>query len=117
MKLSMLVCGAVAAAMVPVAAMADDPHDPAMRNAAARAADSARTRALNRQENARVLRRGVRWHMVRADGNADAVAASRGHERAMARYGRDRARYEREMAEWRRAAAACRAGDYAACDD
>jgi len=102
MKIRALICGVVIAAMMPAAALADDPHDPAMRSAAARARDAARTRELNRQENARVVRRGVRWHMVRVDSGAET--------------GRNRAGYEREMAEWRRAVAACRAGDYAACD-
>jgi hypothetical protein len=35
----------------------------------------------------------------------------------VADYSRSRARYERDMAAWRRAVAACRAGDYSACDD
>lgn len=122
MKLSSLLCGAIVAAMVPVAALADDPRDPAMRNAAARARDSAVTRELNRQENARVLERGVTWRVVRAGGRDEAgddqyAAASRDHERDMTDYARSRAQYERDMAEWRRAVAACRAGDYAACDN
>lgn len=123
MKISPLLCGAIVAAMVPAAALADDPRDPAMRNAAARARDSARTRELNRQENARVLRRGVTWRVVRAGGRGDEAddgdyaAASQDHERDMAEYRRSRARYEREMAGWRRAVAACEAGDDAACDN
>ena len=122
MKISPLICGAIVAAMVPVAALADDPRDPAMRNAAARARDSAITRELNRQENARVLKRGVTWRVVRggrsdeAD-DGDYAAAAQDHERDMAEYRRSRARYERDMADWRRAVAACRAGDDAACDN
>jgi len=121
-KISVLFCGAVVAAMAPAAALADNPHDPAMRNADARARDAAATRELNRKENARVVERGVTWRMVRvadrdeaADG--DYAAAVRDHERDMAAYRRDRARYERDMAEWRRAVAACNAGDYTACDE
>ena len=122
MKISPLLCGAIVAAMVPAAALADDPRDPSMRNAAARARDSARTRELNRQQNARVLKRGVTWRVVRGAGRDEAdyggyAAASQDHERDMAEYRRSRARYEREMAEWRRAVAACDAGDYAACDN
>jgi len=122
MKISPLLCGAIVAAMVPAVALADDPRDPAMRNAAARARDSAITRELNRQENARVLKRGVTWHVVRggrhdeaADG--DYAAAAQDHERDIAEYRRSRAQYERDMADWRRAVAACRAGDDAACDN
>ena len=122
MKISPLICGALVAAMVPAAALADDPRDPAMRNAAARARDSAITRELNRQENARVLKRGVTWRVVRGGGrdeagDGDYAAASQDHARDMAEYRRSRARYERQMAEWRRAVAACRAGDDAACDN
>jgi hypothetical protein len=122
MKISPLICGAIVAAMAPAAALADDPRDPTMRNADARARDSARTRELNRQEDARVVRRGVSWRVVRPNGRDDAsdddyAAASRDHDRDTAAYGRSRARYEREMAAWRRAVAACDAGDYAACDN
>ncbi len=122
MKISPLICGAVVAAMVPAVALADDPRDPAMRNAAARARDSAKTRELNRQENARVLKRGVTWRVVRGGrsdepGEGDYAAAVQDHERDMAEYARSRARYERDMAGWRRAVAACEAGDDAACDN
>ena len=120
MKIRPLICGAIVAAMVPAAALADDPRDPAMRNAEARARDSAITRQLNRQENARVLKRGVTWRVVRGAGrdeadDGDYAAASQDHQRDMAEYRRSRARYEREMAAWRRAVAACEAGDDAAC--
>jgi hypothetical protein len=122
MKVGLLICGAIVAAMVPAAALADDPRDPAMRNAAARARDSAITRELNRRENARVLKRGMTWRVVRGDrrdeaDDGDYAVAAQDHERDMAEYRRSRARYERDMAEWRRAVAACDAGDYAACDN
>lgn len=122
MKFNALLCGAIAVAMVPAAALADDPRDPAMRNAEARARDSAATRELNRRENARVLKRGVTWRVVPAGGrdevaDGDYAAAAQDHERDMAEYRRARARYERDMAGWRRAVAACEAGDDSACDD
>ncbi|HEX7850326.1 MAG TPA: hypothetical protein VF485_11400 [Sphingomonas sp.] len=122
MKVGLLICGAIVAVMMPAAALADDPRDPAMRNAAARARDSAITRELNRRENARVLKRGVTWRTVRGGGRDEAgddqyAAASQDHERDMAEYARSRARYERDMADWRRAVAACRAGDDDACDN
>jgi len=115
MKVSLLICGTVVVATMPVAALADDPHDPAMRNAAARARDSAKTRELNRQENDRVVKTGVRWWTVRPDGSK--VAGGGNYAAAMRDNERERARYEQEMADWRRAVAACRAGDRAACDD
>lgn len=100
-----IVCAILAAALMPGAALADDPRDPAMRSAAARARDKAIIRQLNLREAARVRERDARY--------ASEAAAS---GRATARYARDRAQYERDMARWRRAVAACRAGDYAACE-
>ncbi len=76
------------------AAQADDPHDPSMRSAAARARDHAIIRRMNLRELAKVRKR-------------DAEFVRREHSR--------RARYEQEMAAWRRAVAACRAGDYRYC--
>lgn len=114
MRAFALICGVVVAAMMPVAAQADDPHDPAMRNAAARARDSARTRELNRQENTRLVRTGVRWGAPHTVGGE---AADQDYQRDMAEYRRRRARYEADMAQWRHAVAACEAGDYAACDN
>lgn len=45
---------ALAAVLVPTVAAADDPNDPTMRSAAARARDHAIIRQLNLQELARV---------------------------------------------------------------
>ncbi|WEK42559.1 MAG: hypothetical protein P0Y64_14370 [Candidatus Sphingomonas colombiensis] len=116
MRNKRFICAAMVAAMLPGVAGADDARDPAMRSAAARARDSEATRQLNVQAGAAIT--GPRWRTVRAGGDyAGYTAASRDHDRDMARYASDRARYEREMAEWRRAVAACRAGDYAACDN
>lgn len=122
MRVKLLICAALAGALVPAAAFADDPHDPAMRSAAARARDRAIIRQLNLNEAAMVRERDARyaegWRAAReyaADGGYD--ARRRDHERDMASYSRRRARYERDMAQWRSAVAACEAGDYSACDN
>ena len=52
-----IVCAVLAAALMPGAALADDPRDPAMRSAAARARDKAIIRQLNLREAARVRER------------------------------------------------------------
>ena len=124
MRTGLLVCTALVAALMPAVALADDPNDPTMRSAAARARDREIIRQLNLQELARVRERDARyaegWRAARdASGRANAEYSerSRDYDRAMADHARDRARYERQMAEWRRAVAACRAGDYAACNN
>lgn len=126
MRVNPFVCAAIIAAMMPAAALADDPKDPAMRSAAARARDREIIRQLNLQELARVRQRDAGyaegWRAARLRGSYAAddeeyAARSRDHERALANHARDRAQYERDMAEWRRAVAACRAGDYSACDN
>lgn len=88
---AMLALGCTCAALP---ARADDPHDPTMRSAAARARDHAVIRGMNLRELAKVRAR-------------DAEFARRAQRR--------RARYEQELAEWRHAARACRAGDYQYC--
>ena len=116
-------CAAIAAATMPVAAQADDPHDPTMRSAAARARDREIIRQLNRQELAMVRERdagyAAGWRATRdaEGGNDDYAARRRENDQAVADYARSRAQYERDMADWRRAFAACRAGDYSACDN
>lgn len=133
MRLGAFICAAVVATMVPAAASADDPRDPAMRNADARARDSDLTRQLNREAGARFRERDARnmqgWRTARdsesyaaadseyAARSEDFAARSQDHRRAMSDYARDRARYEQDMAAWHRAVAACRAGDDAACGD
>jgi len=109
--------------LVPAAAMADDPNDPAMRDAGARARDHATIQRLNRQQLAYVQQRDAGyaegWRDWReARGGKAAYSRGRGHDAdsAQGNYARERARYERDMAQWRRAVAACRAGDYSACD-
>jgi len=123
MRVNPFMCMAAVALMVPAAASADDPHDRAMRSAAARARDSDMTRQLNREAGATFRERDARnlqdWR-TSGDGYdvaaGDYAARSQDHERAMSDYARDRARYEQDIAAWHRAVAACRAGDYAACD-
>ncbi|MBA3053792.1 MAG: hypothetical protein FP826_02390 [Sphingomonadales bacterium] len=112
-----LICAALVAALVPAAALADDPNDPAMRSAAARARDREIIRQLNLQEAAKVRERDARYAKGwRAARSGEYSARSQSHERDMANYRRSRAQYDRDMAAWRRAVAACRAGDYSACD-
>lgn len=119
MRAHVLACAALVAAMMPAMALADDPDDPAMRSAAARARDRETIRQLNLRELAMVRERDARyaegWRTYRADRGDDAGYAERSREGATSDYARKRAQYERDMARWRRAVAACRAGDYDAC--
>ncbi|MBU6268128.1 MAG: hypothetical protein KGN34_11350 [Sphingomonadales bacterium] len=112
--MGLAVLGAV---VMPVAAWADDPNDPAMRDPRARARDHELTRQLNVGELAYVQRRDAgyaegwrNWRQAQGGYSAPAPQAD-----ANGAYARERARYERELADWRRAVAACRAGDYDAC--
>ena len=96
-----LIAGALAMgiALVPAAAMADDPHDPSMRIAAARARDAAIIRRLNQEQLAYVQNRDAQYaEGWRAYREGPRVAPAR------------QAQYEREMAAWRRAVARCNAG-------
>lgn len=115
MRIGRLMGVALAVSLFPAIALADDPRDPSMRNPAVRARDSAATRQLNLGELSRVRAREARgemgWHYS-SDTNG-----GRNYQQASADYARDRARYERDMAVWRRAVAACRDGDYSACDN
>lgn len=122
MRVKTLLCAALIAATMPTVARADDPNDPTMRSAAARARDHAMIRQLNLNELARTRARDARyasgWQAYReargSDGGARYVPEAE-YEQASQRYAHDRAQYEQRMAEWRRAVAACHAGDYAAC--
>jgi hypothetical protein len=97
-----------------------------MRSAAARLRDREIIRQLNRNELARVRERdagyaeGWRAYRDRA-GSAEVDPGysrqSQDYVRAQADYAQDRAAYQRDLARWRRAVAACRAGDYSACED
>ena len=115
MRVALFLCAAVAAAIMPAVVHADDPNDPTMRSPAARARDHAIIRQLNLNELAKVRGRDARyaegWRAWREGGTR-----SQDNQRDMANYARKREQYERDMAAWRRAVAACRAGDYSACD-
>jgi hypothetical protein len=89
MRLGMIVGAAL---LLAGPAWADNPHDPSMQRAEARARDRAMTRELNRREIAYVKHR-------------DSAEASRGasNAAALADYARSRAQYERDLAAWRRA--------------
>lgn len=104
MRIYPIVIAISAALLSPVAAHADDPNDPAMRNAVARARDKEITQRNNRNEYARTTARDARY-----------AAERRASDRAQADYAAARAQHERDMAAWRRAVAACRAGNHAAC--
>lgn len=101
MKLK-LFAGALAlgCAAISSAAYADDPNDPGMRSAAARARDKAIIRQLNLDQAAYVKARDARqaagWRAYKA-------------------YPAQRAAYEREMAEWRRAVRMCESGRHDYC--
>ncbi|MGN6357358.1 MAG: hypothetical protein ACTHLU_07735 [Novosphingobium sp.] len=126
MKTGLFVYAVLAAVAVPTVALADDPNDPAMRTAAARLRDREIIRQLNRDELARVRERDAGyaegWQAYRDRAGPAAVdpgysRQSQDYARAQADYARDRAAYQRDLARWRRAVAACRAGDYSACED
>jgi len=124
MRVHRFICAGLVAALLPAAALADDPHDRSMRDPAARAADRAEVRRLNLNESAMVRERDARY-AAESRGSRRSVALAdddyadsvQDHRQAMRSYARDRARYEGRMAEWRRAVAACQAGDYSACDN
>lgn len=121
MRMMLFACAVLATATMSAAALADDPHDPTMRSAAARAHDREVIRQLNRQELAMVRERDAGyaegWRATR-NSAADGYAAQvRNHDKAVADYARSRAQYEQDMADWRRTVTACRHGDYSACDN
>jgi hypothetical protein len=100
--LSRTLAGALALATlaVPATALADDPNDPAMRNKAAREADKAEIRRLNRAQQAYVRERD---------------AGYRAGWKAYRDYPQKQADYERQMAEWRRAVKLCESGHREYC--
>jgi hypothetical protein len=91
---------ALGIAATPSVALADDPNDPAMRSAKARARDKAIIRQLNLDQAAYVRARDAR----QAKGWA-----------AYKAYPAQRAAYERRLAEWRRAVRLCESGHYDYC--
>ncbi|MDF8332384.1 hypothetical protein [Novosphingobium cyanobacteriorum] len=118
MRVSFIACAALAA-MVPAVAQADDPYDPAMRTHAARERDRAIIRQLNMDEAARVQERDARyaegWRAWREQGGGHHGDQER-YRADQQDYARRQAQYQRDMADWRRRVAACRNGDYDACD-
>ena len=106
-KLGCVACVlAMGAALLPTAALADDPRDPSMKSAAARARDSAETRRLNQGQLSYVRDRDAR---IIGDHRASQGEIDRNYADA-------RADYSRKMAAWRRAVAACNAGQRDYCD-
>ncbi|MDE2597129.1 MAG: hypothetical protein KGL44_09655 [Sphingomonadales bacterium] len=87
-------------------ALADDPNDPAMRSAAARARDRAIIRQLNRNQLAHVRARDAAY--------ARGWQAYRDYPAQLAEVDRRNAEIREEnarrMAEWRHAVSACRSG-------
>lgn len=107
MKSSLFACAlAMGAALSPTAALADDPRDPSMKSAAARARDSAETKRLNEGQLSYVRDRDAR---ILGDHRAAQGEIDRDYANA-------RADYSRKMAAWRRAVAACNAGQRDYCD-
>ena len=97
-----LVLGAV---LLPTAALADDPRDPSMRSAAARARDRAIIKRMNQDQLAHVRARDARR-----------MASFRAAQsRRDTNYAEARADYDRKMAAWRRTVAACNAGQWEYC--
>jgi len=98
---------AMGAALLPAAALADDPRDATMRNPAVRARDRAITRRMNQEQLAYVLQRDA------SSAHTYREPRSEGDEA----YADARAEYGRELAAWRRAVAACNAGRWEYCDN
>lgn len=94
--------GAVAlgCVLVPGTALADDPNDPTMRSAAARAKDRELTRRLNEAQLRHVRERDA--------GYAEGWQAYRDYPQAQADH-------DRRMAEWRHAVDQCEAGRWEYC--
>lgn len=97
-----LAAGALALALtaMPGAALADDPNDPEMRSAKARARDRAMIRELNLAQLRHVRERDAK--------NAAGWRAVREQPRKIAEY-------ERRMAEWRHAVRMCERGHSEYC--
>jgi hypothetical protein len=119
-----LLTGAIALAAVtlPGVALADDPLDPKMQSEAARERDRMLIRKLNQDMLAQVEARDAKfasnWQAYR-----EAPKAQEEYRRQLAAYqsgqdsyAADRRRYEQAMADWKRNVAACRGGNYDACE-
>lgn len=107
MKFGSFVCALVmSAVLLPAVALADDPNDPTMRSAAARARDRAIIKRMNQQQLAYVRQRDARNRPTYRVAERDREA-----------YADARAEYAQQMAAWRRAVAACNAGRWEYCDN
>lgn len=109
---------------LPGLALADDPKDPAMRTAAARAHDRELTRQLNLGQLAHVRERdaayAVAWNAMREqDGIREAnhrhAERTSRHRQALADYHAAQADYQTRLANWRNQVAACNGGNRGAC--
>lgn len=108
MRIGLLGCAlALSAALLPSAALADDPHDPAMRNATARARDRAIIKRMNQQQLAYVRQRDARQWRAQRDAQRERDGT----------YADARAEYADRMRAWRHAVAACNAGQWDYCDN
>ncbi|WP_162854684.1 hypothetical protein [Sphingobium estronivorans] len=106
-KMGSFMCAmALGVTLLPTAAWADDPHDPTMRSAAARARDRAIIKQMNQRQLAYVRQRDARNRPT-----------YRVRQRDRDAYADARADYDRQMASWRRAVAACNAGRWEYCDN
>src|SRR3546814_6273140 len=110
---------ACAAGLATAPARADDPTDPAMRSAAARARDKAIIRQLNEDQLAYVRQRDAGyakdWEAYREAKAGNRDEGDSRYEADQRTYSDARSDYEAAMAGWRRDVAACRAGYYEHC--
>ncbi|TYC93555.1 hypothetical protein [Novosphingobium sp. BW1] len=120
---------ALAIAVTSAPALADDPRDPRMRSRAAREADAAEIRRLNREQAAYVARRDAHyaqgwdaWRAAEADRRVYEDYSARAYEEDRRAYEDDRSRYARarqdyeaDRAAWERDVRACRQGYYSRC--
>lgn len=107
-KFGWFICALVmGATLLPAAALADDPHDQTMRNAAARARDRAAIKRMNQDQLDYVRQRDARTMRTYSAAQNERDSG----------YARDRADYERKMAAWRHAVSACNAGRWDYCDN
>ena len=97
---------AMGVTLLPAAALADDPRDPTMKTAAARARDSAETKRLNQGQLAYVQQRDAKILRNYREAQGEHNGA----------YADAQAEYSRKMAAWRRAVSACNAGQWEYCD-
>jgi len=103
-----LVCTlAIGTVLLPTAAIADDPHDPTMRNAAARAHDRAAIKRMNQDQLTYVRQRDAKNLRTYREAQSERDST----------YANARAEHGRQMAAWRRTVAACNAGRWEYCDN